>query len=367
MRNKVYLKKTESGYDIVSIFRGVKIIEGLSEFRAETNKDLERYIFEKKFQMQNGEDPSSYWGKREIITPVDDHFRRWKMVQNSSVLIPRKIIHHYLDWVRVNSFAEFERISDLLYEFALAIFDLEFSNFSIETISGYIIERFRSCPKKEKYAAMELLCKPFDWALERGYIYGSIKRNQKVGIPGTDIENVFTKEEIDILFNSLGEGHPLFNPLCLAFHTGLRKEELVQLKWDNIDFVRKEILVPPTKDRDSSIVTLNKTIMDLLKIWLRRCESFNTFTDPKELENEFKTAQVIILKKIPLPFDAIRHTIARFLIFEGCPLFEVSKLLRHSSIHMTKKIYRCFVDAAHERTANRLDSVFWPIFDGRCD
>ena len=35
--------------------------------------------------------------------------------------------------------------------------------------------------------------------------------------------------------------------------------------------------------------------------------------------------------------DDLRHTFASWLVMEGVPLFEVSKLLRHASIQMTER------------------------------
>ena len=48
----------------------------------------------------------------------------------------------------------------------------------------------------------------------------------------------------------------------------------------------------------------------------------------------------------------LRHTFASWLVMEGAPLFEVSKLLRHASIHMTEQYAHLAPDHLHDAVAN---------------
>ncbi len=47
-----------------------------------------------------------------------------------------------------------------------------------------------------------------------------------------------------------------------------------------------------------------------------------------------------------------RHTFASWLVMEGVPLFEVSKLLRHASIQMTERYAHLAPDHLHDTVAS---------------
>ncbi|MDE0977169.1 MAG: tyrosine-type recombinase/integrase [Arenicellales bacterium] len=48
----------------------------------------------------------------------------------------------------------------------------------------------------------------------------------------------------------------------------------------------------------------------------------------------------------------LRHTFASWLVMDGVPLYEVSKLLRHASITMTEKYAHLAPDHLHQVLAN---------------
>ena len=48
----------------------------------------------------------------------------------------------------------------------------------------------------------------------------------------------------------------------------------------------------------------------------------------------------------------LRHTFASWLVMEGVPLFEVSKLLRHASIQMTERYAHLAPDYLHDAVDN---------------
>ena len=48
----------------------------------------------------------------------------------------------------------------------------------------------------------------------------------------------------------------------------------------------------------------------------------------------------------------LRHTFASWLVMNGTPLFEVSKLLRHASIQMTERYAHLAPDHLHDAVDN---------------
>ena len=56
----------------------------------------------------------------------------------------------------------------------------------------------------------------------------------------------------------------------------------------------------------------------------------------------------------------LRHTFASWLVMNGIPLFEVSKLLRHFSIQVTERYSHLAPDHLHKAVDNfRLSTQFW--------
>ena len=51
-------------------------------------------------------------------------------------------------------------------------------------------------------------------------------------------------------------------------------------------------------------------------------------------------------------FRTLRHTFASWLVMNGTPLFEVSKLLRHASIQMTERYAHLAPDHLQNAIAN---------------
>ena len=51
-------------------------------------------------------------------------------------------------------------------------------------------------------------------------------------------------------------------------------------------------------------------------------------------------------------FHTLRHTCASWLVMEGVPLFEVSKLLRHASIQMTERYAHLAPDHLRDAVAS---------------
>jgi integrase len=135
----------------------------------------------------------------------------------------------------------------------------------------------------------------------------------------------------------------------LAMSTGMRRGEIFSLTWDKVDLARRQITVGAanTKSGATRQVPLNDTAMATLKVYKQRQGNvlhFSGLVFPSPQTSRrlvtIKTAWGRIVRQAQLVdfrFHDLRHDYASRLVQAGVPLYEVSKLLGHSSLEMTQR------------------------------
>lgn len=143
--------------------------------------------------------------------------------------------------------------------------------------------------------------------------------------------------------------------VLLAVNTGLRRTELLLLRWSDVDLQNKTIFVRAenTKTKTSRVVPLNlSSIRALLgrrlEFYERGKKNFESFVFPATSKKLFdkngvwhfyntfvKVRQSVGLND--LRFHDLRHTFASALVSCGVDLIKVRDLLGHSSIKMTER------------------------------
>ena len=155
-------------------------------------------------------------------------------------------------------------------------------------------------------------------------------------------------EEIDRLLEASRESH-IYPILMTALHTGLRKSELLNLRWSDIDFDQCTITVQPkedwnTKNYKSRTISLTPVLYETLKEhWKQRSrpgiKSDYVFTYQGErikrgIRDSLRTAVAKAgLQNVTL--HILRHTFASQLAIAGVPLRYVQELMGHQSFQTT--------------------------------
>lgn len=215
------------------------------------------------------------------------------------------------------------------------------------------------------------------------------------------IASYYTGEELSVLFEA-SKGDPLELPIILAAYYGLRRSEVLGLKWNAIDFENKKITInftvtevnngdgrgnfivekARTKSKSSRrVLPLVKPIEDLLiKIKQEQDEnrmlcgsSYNDkyldFVNVNKLGERIKPNYIsqhfnLILKKNGLRkirFHDLRHSCASLLYASGVSLKEIQQWLGHSDISTTSNIYTHLDYSSKVTSANAILSVLDPI------
>ena len=161
-------------------------------------------------------------------------------------------------------------------------------------------------------------------------------------------ERFLTQEEAGRL---LAVANPEFRTiLTVALGTGMRRGEILALKWEDLDLLRGIITVAMSKSGRSRKIPISGAVAVALGGVPRRGEfvfwNEETKTHLKDVKTAFR-ATCARAKKNPedekdpgitgVRFHDLRHTFASWYIEKGGDLVSLSKTLGHSSIQMTMK------------------------------
>ncbi len=147
----------------------------------------------------------------------------------------------------------------------------------------------------------------------------------------------------------------------IAINTGMRRGEILAMRWSWIDFVRGFIHIPSeaTKTAKPRSIPMNQVVRELL-MDLRgtRGRSEAVFTSPKtgglltDIKHGFVSA-CEDAKVIDFKFHDLRHTAATRLADAGADPFVIAEILGHSDLRMTKR----YTHATDERKRQALERL----------
>ena len=174
-----------------------------------------------------------------------------------------------------------------------------------------------------------------------------------------------TDEEFERLCDACPEW--LKSIVLTARHTGMRKENILSLRWNQVDLFRRVITIEHTKNDERLSIPINDTLMDLFKrlVKVRHIKSQYVFCHPNAKKkgsrgtfngrryHEVKTAFRRALEKAGIKdfrFHDFRHCFASDLVQRGVDPYVVQRLLGHKSERMTKRY-------AHLAPENLRDAV----------
>jgi integrase len=138
--------------------------------------------------------------------------------------------------------------------------------------------------------------------------------------------------------------------ILLLISTGIRRNELVNIKISNIEFEEKRIYLDYTKSKQPRYIFINEEIILLIKkVYQNNTQHVYLFENRKGdvLNPSYVTGLLFELKK-KLNFQVLsphklRHTYATFLLKNGANQEEVRRLLGHTDFKMTKR-YIDYID-----------------------
>jgi integrase/recombinase XerD len=204
-----------------------------------------------------------------------------------------------------------------------------------EGVNRYLISQRQSVSfSRLSYAALkffffDVLKNPFDLEMI------PLKRKD------SSLPKVISKEKIKLI---LGLCYNLKHRLVikLLYSSGLRLQELVDLKRENIDFDRNLINVSLGKGKKDRITLLSDSLKnDLLKYYSSNDFKTKYLFEGRKAKYSKKSVQEILNKlgvkaRIKITPHMLRHSFATHLLEAGIDIRYIQKLLGHSDLKTTK-------------------------------
>ena len=175
-----------------------------------------------------------------------------------------------------------------------------------------------------------------------------------------------SEKELDDLIGACSSLHnyPEMHPIVLiAVTTGMRRSEILKLRWIDCEIASLRILVRDSKNNESRSVPLVGPALDALKRWgkVRPLDS-NALVFPSHTISasdrllDIDHAWKLIRSSAGLVnfrFHDLRHTAASYLAMSGAGLRDIGDILGHKSLSMTLK-YSHLTDDHKRKTVSRM-------------
>lgn len=130
----------------------------------------------------------------------------------------------------------------------------------------------------------------------------------------------------------------LYPAVMLAITTGMRKGEILSLRWPQIDMRHRVAQLVDTKNNDSRAVPLPPVVIDILKPRrkVRRLDDDRVFIHPTSFDQAWRKA-LTAAEITDFRFHDLRHTAASYLAMHGATLAELAEVLGHKTLQMVKR------------------------------
>ena len=149
----------------------------------------------------------------------------------------------------------------------------------------------------------------------------------------------------------------LYPATLLALTTGMRKGEILSLRWPQIDMQRRMVQLVDTKNADSRTVPLPQVAVDVLKPRnkVRQLDDDRVFTHPTSFDQAWRNA-LTATAITDYRFHDNRHSAASFMAMHGATLTELAHILGHKTLamvsryaHLTEQHQQAVVDRMAEQ------------------
>lgn len=193
------------------------------------------------------------------------------------------------------------------------------------TVSPASINRELSC-------LSNMFRRAIDWKLAEANPVLGVRRFKERNVR---VRYLSTDEETKLLGECARHLRPI---VVLAIHTGMRRGELLSLRWDDVDLDNRLVHVEDTKNGKRRDIPLNRIALQTLRRHPHHIRSEFVFCNlqghPYKSVRTGFSAACRRAKVQGVVFHTLRHTFASRLVVGGVDLVTLKELLGHSSLDM---------------------------------
>lgn len=215
--------------------------------------------------------------------------------------------------------------------------DIYLKNISYKMLEDFKLKRMEQVKSTSVNLEIRHLKAAFEMARKWGYIPSNpFKEVKQIKIKSNNLPKYLTKDQVRKLLDIIPEGN--YKDLIQVYlYTGSRRNEALNLTWDDIDLGKGKIVIKETKSGESRIVPINSELNKILKSMDNGTEKLFTYNEDyvnRKFKKYLKKAEIKDWKALTI--HNLRHSFASHLVMSGTDLYTVSKLLGHSSIAVTQ-------------------------------
>jgi integrase len=263
----------------------------------------------------------------------------------------------YLDWCkgRQRSWRVKYYITKMLCARFGQFYLSEITNATVEQLQSEYLDQGKTPAYVNKITNVfkHMFTKAYDWEMIPEDVLKRLRKAKPLKGENKRLR-FLSKEEIHQLVSAC---EPYLKSIVItALNTGMRKSEILNLRWDQVDFRHGFILLDKTKNGERREIPINQTLRETLQALPRRLDIPYVFYNPKtgkpytkDLKRSFQTA----LRKAGIKdfhFHDLRHTFASQLVMAGVDITTVKDLLGHKTLTMTLRY-------AHLAPSHKVEAV----------
>jgi integrase len=148
----------------------------------------------------------------------------------------------------------------------------------------------------------------------------------------------------------------------MGITTGMRKSEITNLRWTDINFDKGLAKLATTKNSLPRLNPIPGPALDELKKY-REVGNGLIFASPNDLEKpfDFRVQWTRAMQQANIEafrFHDLRHTAASYLVMNGASLHETAEILGHKSTQTTKRYAHLSTDHKIALSERVMDKIF---------
>ena len=311
-------------------------------------------VTELKKAQRTGEGPTSLWLKRERQLLSESKEFRDKLRLKREKITFNEIWDQYYPIQKSNVSERSYKREDSLYRLWISpvIGHLPMKNIkpiNLQKIKHNMEKEGRS-PRSISYA-LDVIRQVFNFANNNGLI--NVPSPTK-GIKKPKQDNkryrFLTVDEAENLLSALKRrSQSLYEMSLISLHCGLRAGEIFSLTWSDIDLDNDRLILVDTKGGKNRYPLMTSEVKALFIAKEKGMKDDLVFPDRngnqrkaisrlfKQIVDDIGLNDGISDRRNKVVFHTLRHTYASWLVQRGIPIYDVSKLLGHSSVSMTER------------------------------